>query len=1398
MQLVLVARCLLLVAVLSSLLIVVPGDVASAVPSGFRDQVVFDDLTLPTAVAFSPDGRVYVAEKSGLVKVFDGLEDTTPRTFADLRTNVHDYLDRGLLGLAVDPDVRAPRSVHVLYSHDAPIGGRAPVHRDGCGLAPNGDRSCLASGRLSRLLVRADGTAGSEDVLIEDWCGVFPSHAVGALVFGDDGALYASGGDGAHPGGGGVDYGQRGHLNACGDPPVRVGATPTPPTAEGGSLRAQDLRTSGDPVTLDGTIIRVDPDTGAPWPGNPLGSHSDVNARQIIASGLRNPFRFAVRPGTSEVWVGDVGRFHHEEINVVPPPRSGTPPNFGWPCYEGGGRQASFDQADLAICENLYRAGPSAVTAPVLSYGHTEPITAQDDCVLTRGDSVTGGTFYEGGPYPDRYDGAYFFADYARGCLWAMPAGAGGRPDPAAVQPFASDLGGVVDLKTGPGGDVFYVNILAGEVRRISYSTGNQPPVAVAAASPTSGPLPLTVSFDGSGSRDPEGGTLRYAWDLDGDGAYDDATGPRPTRTYTRAGPVTVGLRVTDPGGATGADTVRIAPGSSPPNAFIAAPGSARRWAVGESIAFSGSATDGAGRPLGTEALSWQVVLHHCGSGSAASDCHVHPVQRLDGVASGSFGAIDHGYPSYLTLRLVATDPASGLTDTVDVRLDPRTVDLAFTSSPPGLTLHIDGVDGTTPFRRRVIVGATVALAAPSPQAVDGSRHTFSAWSDGGGATHDVRAPERDTTFHAVYEPPPPPVVQPQPDEPSPVTPSGVPTVTIDAPSGNAGWRVDQPYAFSGSAVDAAGAPLPATALRWTVIHHTCATAAPDATCTTDLVDRVADTDRGTFTVTDSTYPSYVTVAASATDPATGRSAMSERRLDPHTVPITLTTTPPGRELQADGAPVAAPATVPAVVGGSVQLNAPSPQVAGSTSYEFVSWSDGGAASHEIVVPPEPVTYSAAYRTGVAVTPAADGGVVLVPVDTPEGRLTVALEGVSGPGTLLLTPGPTPDARGLAFLGSAWQIEIVGFQVDGLAVTLPYAPDPLQAAGLVAEELELFGLPGGERPVELTQQVDEGARTVSGDSADLRRFAIGSYRIDRIGGGSRVETAVRVSEDTFSAGVPVAYLAHAGDFPDALSGGPAAAADGGPILLTDADQLSPAAAAELDRLQPGRIVVLGGTQAVSATVAEQLEGHTDGAVDRIGGADRFDTSARIAAASTDPEPDVVYVATGQTFPDALAGGAAAARDAAPVLLVARDEVPQPVAAELTRLQPAAIVVLGGTAAIADGVAEQLQAHTEGPVHRLAGATRYETAARIAAEFPGPVDTAFVATGVAFPDALSAVPAAGRSAGPVVLAEPAALPDGTRDQLADLRPGRMVVLGGVHALSAEVPQQLERLVADPRP
>ena len=162
--------------------------------------------------------------------------------------------------MALDPGFPTRPYVYLLYTYDAAIGGTAPrwgtdgVTVDPCP-SPPGPTSdgCVVSGRLSRFEAVGNVAAIPEQVLIEDWCQQYPSHSIGQLAFGTDGALYVSGGDGASFGF--ADWGQDGNpLNPCGDPPVPVGGTQSPPNARGGALRSQSLRRpAGEPVVLGGS-----------------------------------------------------------------------------------------------------------------------------------------------------------------------------------------------------------------------------------------------------------------------------------------------------------------------------------------------------------------------------------------------------------------------------------------------------------------------------------------------------------------------------------------------------------------------------------------------------------------------------------------------------------------------------------------------------------------------------------------------------------------------------------------------------------------------------------------------------------------------------------------------------------------------------------------------------------------------------------------------------------------------------------------------------------------------------------------------------------------------------------------------------------------------------------------
>jgi len=295
----------------------------------------------------------------------------------------------------------------------------------------------------------------------------------------------------------------------------------------------------------------------------------------------------------------------------------------------------------------------------------------------------------------------------------------------------------------------------------------------------------------------------------------------------------------------------------------------------------------------------------------------------------------------------------------------------------------------------------------------------------------------------------------------------------------------------------------------------------------------------------------------------------------------------------------------------------------------------------------------------------------------------------------------------------------------------------------------------------------------------------------RLAGADRYATAARASREAYEPGVPVAYVASGADHPDALSGAALAGRDGVPVLLVKRDSVPPSVVAELQRLRPQRIVVLGGPVAVSAAVEQQLRGYatadTADEVTRLAGANRYATSAEVAKRFPQGLP-VAYVATGTAFADALAGAALAGHEGAPVLLTGPTSLHPAVAQELGRLRPQRIVVLGGTTAVDDTVLAQLAAYatadTPDEVTRIAGADRYDTAARIAGRYPVG-GTAYVVNGADFPDALAAAAIAGRDGAPVLLSRPDALPPATTAQLTRIGPSEAYLLGGRVSLSTDV-------------
>ncbi len=806
----------------SAIVLARPSMAQPSFAPGFAETEVISNLNAPVAVRFSPDGRIFIAEKAGRVKIFSSFTDPAPRVL-DLTAQTFGGGDRGLLGMTLHPDFPQTPYVYVLYVYDGPIGSTAPVWGDVCRFKnPDGSlgadiatkQGCVVSGRLSRFEV-GDNSIGPEVVILGDqWCQQYLSHSLGDLRFGTDGALYLSAGDGAS-----YMWADEGQCDDGSDPtlcsepldprnpPVPPGMCGDPPL-EGGAFRAQDLLTMPgealDPVAYNGTILRIDPTTGAAFATNHDSDPSYTSDNRVIAFGLRNPYRFTMRPGTEEIWVGDVGLFSFEEINRIVSPSDSIVENFGWPCREGMSANAQF--AGKSFCQTHFAPGaePSTYTPPfhMLKSGRNENCTTTEAdacvpdsevcinhacvprCSVQKGNAIVGLAFYEGGSYPGLYNGALFYTDYVSRCIWAMRAGPGGLPDKGQIITIMQgDKNRVpVALERGPNNDLYYVDfrlpLSTGSLNRLDYLGDNTAPVAVIDADPITGDEPLFVSLSGAASYDADGDALSYAWDLDHDGSFDDAIGTDTSVLLTTRGTHRVSLRARDTRGAEAIVHRDIIVGNTAPVVVIASPLPEQLWSVGDAITLLAHATDEEDGVLPASAFAWHVVIEHC----STIECHDHDMVDFSGVNTEVIFGPDHPFSVFIRIEVTATDSLSFSSQQV-LRLAPRTTHLLIQTEPPGLDVSLAEQSGSAPMTSEQVVGAHLTLSTAATQMLNGTAYVFLGWSDGGGASHEITIPDVDTVPTATFgaetagkgdeppdEPQSPPTDGPDEEEASPDT----------------------------------------------------------------------------------------------------------------------------------------------------------------------------------------------------------------------------------------------------------------------------------------------------------------------------------------------------------------------------------------------------------------------------------------------------------------------------------------------------------------------------------------------------------------------------------------------------------------------------------------------------
>ena len=289
---------------------------------------------------------------------------------------------------------------------------------------------------------------------------------------------------------------------------------------------------------------------------------------------------------------------------------------------------------------------------------------------------------------------------------------------------------------------------------------------------------------------------------------------------------------------------------------------------------------------------------------------------------------------------------------------------------------------------------------------------------------------------------------------------------------------------------------------------------------------------------------------------------------------------------------------------------------------------------------------------------------------------------------------------------------------------------------------------------------------------------------ERVSGPNRYATAAAFAARGWDAPVPTMYVVTGSAFADALAVAPLAKTDGAPVVLTARDALPAETRAIISSLRPGRVVIVGGTGAVSAGVAGEIAAITGAAPARIAGADRYATAAlvadRVAGDGLPAEFSWVFVASGEGFADALGAAAAAAADpSTPLVLTQRDVLPADTRRLIEETSPATVFLLGGTAAVSSGVERSIAALGTDVV-RIAGGDRYATAAALAERIFGTSTDAFVASGTSFPDGL----VAGSLGRPLLLVPPAgtAVPARVLEAVDRLGVEQLLAMGGTGAVS----------------
>jgi putative cell wall-binding protein len=382
----------------------------------------------------------------------------------------------------------------------------------------------------------------------------------------------------------------------------------------------------------------------------------------------------------------------------------------------------------------------------------------------------------------------------------------------------------------------------------------------------------------------------------------------------------------------------------------------------------------------------------------------------------------------------------------------------------------------------------------------------------------------------------------------------------------------------------------------------------------------------------------------------------------------------------------------------------------------------------------------------------------------------------------VLAPTPVPTIAGTAQVGHTLTAHSGTWGPAPVTLAYQWLRGGKAIAGATKSTYKLVAADAGATVSLRITGSKPGFAAVAETSAPTAAVKPQAIAVSRVAGADRFATSVAASAKEFPHGTSTVLIASGLNYPDALAAAPAAAKAHGALLLTAPTSLPASVRAELKRLKPKAVYLIGGTGAIGAGVAAQVKAATGVTPVRVAGADRYATSAAIAAKFFPSSSAGVFVATGLGFPDALSAASAAAGKGAPVLLVpglAAQATPA-VVAQLRLLHPSAIYVVGGTGVVSPALAASL-----GKATRLAGADRFGTAVAVAAKFYGSSASAVLANGLNFPDALVGSVLAGSAHTPLYLTSASCVPAAIAKDIARIKATSLTLMGGTGVLGAGV-------------